>query len=103
MATGQSSIGGIIESLSQYMVQARTAPLPDDVARKTKHRILDTIGAMVSGATLDPGKLAIKYAALQGGAPEAQVLASPLLTNAVNAALANGILAHADETDDSHA
>ncbi|MCH8280771.1 MAG: MmgE/PrpD family protein [Chloroflexi bacterium] len=103
MATGQSSPGPIIETLSKYMVEARTSALPADVARKTKHHILDTIGAMVSGATLDPGKLAIKYAGLQGGAPEAQVMASSLLTNAVNAALANGILAHADETDDSHA
>ena len=103
MATGQSSPGPIIETLSKYMVEARTSALPADVARKTKHHILDTIGAMISGATLDPGKLAIKYAGLQGGAPEAQVMASSLLTNAVNAALANGILAHADETDDSHA
>jgi 2-methylcitrate dehydratase PrpD len=38
-----------------------------------------------------------------GGAKEACVVGSNLTTTAVNAALANGMLAHADETDDSHA
>ncbi|MEE8443324.1 MAG: MmgE/PrpD family protein [Dehalococcoidia bacterium] len=103
MTTGQSSDGSIIEALSQYMVKARTADLPEDVALKGKHHILDTIAAMVSGTTLQPGKLAIKYAESLGGTPEAQVVGSSVVTNAVNAALANGILAHADETDDSHA
>jgi 2-methylcitrate dehydratase PrpD len=30
------------------------------------------------------------------------VIGSTFLTNSVNAALANGVMAHADETDDSH-
>ena len=47
--------------------------------------------------------MAIKYAEMQGGTPQAQVVGSSVITNAVSAALANGILAHADETDDSHA
>jgi 2-methylcitrate dehydratase PrpD len=37
---------------------------------------------------------------LQGGVPEASVLATELKTSAVNAALANGMFGHADETDD---
>src|SRR5574341_720908 len=37
---------------------------------------------------------------LQGGVPEASVLATDLRTSAVNAALANGMFGHADETDD---
>ena len=85
------------------MVESRTAPVPADVALKTKHHILDTIGAMVSVTTLEPGRLAIKYAEMQGGMPQTQVVGSSVLTNVVSAALANGILAHSDETDDSHA
>ena len=38
-----------------------------------------------------------------GGTKEACVIGSRMLTNAANAALANGMSAHADETDDSHA
>ena len=103
MSTTAPKIGNLIKTLSEYMVEARTKALPDEVAQKAKHHILDTLAAMVSGSTLDPGKLGIKYAALQGGPPEAQVVASSVLVSATNAALANGILAHSDETDDSHA
>jgi 2-methylcitrate dehydratase PrpD len=73
------------------------------VAEKTKHHVLDTIAAMVSGSRLPPGKKAISYARMRGGTKEACVIASGILTTAENAALANGMLAHADETDDSHA
>jgi len=103
MAAQQSSDESIIGILSEYMVESRSTPVPADVALKTKHHILDTIGAMVSGTTLEPGRLAIKYAEMQGGTPQAQVVGSSVITNAVSAAMANGILAHADETDDSHA
>ncbi len=49
-----------------------------------------------------PGAQALKYARSQGGRKEAGVLGSAVRTNAVQAALANGMSAHADETDESH-
>jgi 2-methylcitrate dehydratase PrpD len=57
---------------------------------------------MVSGANLAPGRIAISYARTIGGAPVATVVGSDLRTDVVTAALANGICAHADETDDFH-
>ncbi|MGH6915178.1 MAG: MmgE/PrpD family protein, partial [Geminicoccales bacterium] len=42
------------------------------------------------------------YVRTQGGRRQATVVGSRHLTSAVNAALANGMSAHADETDDSH-
>jgi 2-methylcitrate dehydratase PrpD len=39
----------------------------------------------------------------QGGAAEACVATTDIVTTAINAAFANGMLAHADETDDFHA
>ena len=55
---------------------------------------------MVSGSRLKPGEMAIRYARSQGGVAEASVLATDIMTSAVNAALVNGMFAHADETDD---
>ena len=55
---------------------------------------------MVSGAHLKPGEMAIRYARAQGGTAEAIVLTTDIVTSAVNAALVNGMFAHADETDD---
>jgi len=90
----------ITGQLAQYMVEARHRSLPREAAQAGKHRILDTLGAIVSGARLKPGELAIRYVSQQGGVPEASVLTTDLKTSAVNAALANGMFGHADETDD---
>tara|TARA_Y100001970_G_scaffold294315_1_gene450413 strand:- start:12030 stop:13412 length:1383 start_codon:yes stop_codon:yes gene_type:complete len=93
----------IIKQLADYFIDAQKADLPDNVALKTKHHILDTLAAMVSGTTLPPGEFAIKYAKLQGTSDQSQIIGTNFLTNAVTASLANGMLAHSDETDDSHA
>lgn len=86
--------------LARYMVEARDRELPAIVVRDAKHRILDTLGAIISGSTLPPGAAAARYVRAQGGTPQASVLTTNIRTSAVNAALANGMLAHADETDD---
>jgi 2-methylcitrate dehydratase PrpD len=94
------STADITGQLARYMAHARELSLPPHVAREAKHRILDTIAAMVSGAHLQAGEMAIAFARAQGGAPEATVMTTDITTSAVNAALANGMFAHADETDD---
>jgi 2-methylcitrate dehydratase PrpD len=96
-------ISPVMRQLSAYIASALRKPLPRAVAEKTKHHLLDTIAAMVSGSRLAPGKKAIAYVKTLGGVREASVIGSPIVTAAANAALANGMLAHADETDDSHA
>lgn len=91
---------GITGQLAHYMAEARQQSLPPEVAQAGKHRILDSLGAIVSGSRLKAGELAIRYVRLLGGVPEASVLATAMKTSAVNAALANGMFGHADETDD---
>jgi 2-methylcitrate dehydratase PrpD len=86
--------------LARYMVAARDRDLPADVLQEGKHRILDTIGAMVSGARLKPGEAAIRFIRGQGGVAEATVLTTNIRTTAINAALANAMFGHSDETDD---
>jgi 2-methylcitrate dehydratase PrpD len=94
------SAADITGQLARYMVEARERALAPEVARAARHRILDTLAAMVSGAHMKPGEMAIRYARAQGGNPEATVLTTNIRTSAVNAALVNGMFAHADETDD---
>lgn len=97
-----NTTGNIMHRLTSYMDRARSAELPAPVARKAGHHILDTLAAMVSGSQLKPGSLARAFAEAQGGPPEAHVVTTGLHVAAVNAALANGMLAHSDETDDSN-
>ncbi|HXX85464.1 MAG TPA: MmgE/PrpD family protein [Casimicrobiaceae bacterium] len=86
--------------LADYMVASRERALPDRVLLDAKHRILDTVAAMVSGSALAPGVMATRFIRTQGGTAEASILASNIRTTAINAALINGMLAHADESDD---
>jgi 2-methylcitrate dehydratase PrpD len=99
----EPQISPVMRELSAYIAAALRKPLPPAVVEKTKHHILDTIAAMISGSRLLPGRKAIGYVKTLGGVKEATVIGSRIVTSAVNAALANGMLAHADETDDSHA
>jgi 2-methylcitrate dehydratase PrpD len=92
--------GDVTARLARYMADARDRSLPADATREAKHRILDTLAAIVSGSHLTPGEAAIRYVRSQGGTPEASVLTTNIRTSAVNAALANGMFGHADETDD---
>jgi len=73
------------------------------VTEKAKQHILDTVAAMISGSELTPGRAALQFAGAYGGKEVATVVASKIVCGPIEAALTNGMLAHADETDDSHA
>jgi 2-methylcitrate dehydratase PrpD len=92
----------IIDSLVDYMIAARRTKLPAEVVQKGKSHILDSLAAVVSGSTLTPGQLGLQHARDQGGKEECSVLGSNLKTTPIVAAFANGMSAHADETDDSN-
>ena len=95
-----NDVSPVMEKLSAYMAEARNRALPDNVLQETKHHILDTIAAMVSGSELPPGRLAIDFARTYGGQKIATVVASQVLCGPIEAAFANGELAHSDESDD---
>ena len=95
-----SDVSPVMEKLSTYMAEARNRALPDKVLQETIHHILDSIAAMVSGSELPPGRMAIQFAREYGGEKVATVVASPILCGPIEAAFANGELAHSDETDD---
>ena len=96
------AVSPVMAKLSTYMSEARSRALPDEVIEKAKHHILDTLAAMISGSELPPGRAAIQFARAYSGEKIATVAASKVLCGPIEAALANGVLAHSDETDDSH-
>jgi 2-methylcitrate dehydratase PrpD len=91
-----------MEELSTYMSDAAERSLPEDVVDKTKQHVLDTLAAMISGSELAPGRAALKFAGTYGGKEISTVIASKIVCGPIEAALTNGMMAHADETDDSH-
>jgi 2-methylcitrate dehydratase PrpD len=102
-AGASASISPTMAKLSAYMSQAAGAPLPEEALEKTKEHILDTFAAMVSGSELAPGRFAINFARAHSAEKTATVAASDVVCGAIEAAFSNAMLAHSDETDDSHA
>src|SRR5450631_2318436 len=103
IAANPATISRVMQAVSEYIADAAQRPLPDAAAEATRHHLLDTLAAMISGSRLLPGEKAIVYLKQIGGSPEACVPGTRILTSVVNAALTGGMFAHADETDDSHA
>lgn len=92
----------LIGELASYIVAARRTPLPDEVAEKTSLHVLDTLAAIVSGAVMPPGEAGARLVAAAPSGDDATVIGTSLRADVTRAALANGMSAHADETDDSH-
>src|SRR5438128_4695163 len=98
----ESPISAIMSKLSAYMAEASRRALPGDVVENAKQHILDTFAAMIAGSELRPGRAALQFVRAYGGKEVATVVASNIVCGPIEAAMANGVLAHADETDDSH-
>ena len=101
-AASEAPISPIMAKLAGYMAEAANRPLPEAVAEKTKQMILDALAAMISGSQLPPGKFATNFARAYKGEKISTVAASDLVIGPIEAALVNGMLAHSDETDDTH-
>lgn len=95
-------VSPVMRELSRYIAGALKRKLPAEVAERAKCHLVDTLAAIVSGSRLLPGKCAIAYVKPFRGMREAGVIGTRIVTSAQYAALANGICAHADETDDVH-
>jgi 2-methylcitrate dehydratase PrpD len=101
-AAAPKAPGPVMAALSTFMAGAAARSLPPDVVEHAKHHVLDTFAAIISGSELLPGQAALKFARAHAGKGNATIVASTLLAGPIEAALANGVMAHSDETDDSH-
>lgn len=93
-------------AVSEYVAGAANLQLTDLARERARFHILDTIAAMVSGSRLLAGERARSWSEGQsggGGGEVATIIGSGRTAAPFVAALCNGMSAHADETDDSHA
>ncbi|MDP2618795.1 MAG: MmgE/PrpD family protein [Hyphomicrobiales bacterium] len=78
-----------------------TRPPPGRLHHAKRH-MLDTLAAIVSGAGLPAGQIALADILLSGDRQEATVAGAAKRFPVQSAAYANAMAAHADETDDAH-
>jgi 2-methylcitrate dehydratase PrpD len=104
LAQGSEAVPGrVMNTLSTYMSAASSRALPEDVIEQAKYHLLDSLAAMISGSELPPGQAAQRYVREHAGSGGTiTVVGSALTAPPIDAALANGVMTHADETDDSH-
>ncbi|HVB05894.1 MAG TPA: MmgE/PrpD family protein [Acidimicrobiales bacterium] len=90
-------------ALARHIASAPGRELPAEVAERGRMHLLDSLASAVSGRSLEAGQRGLAW--LEATAPAvgpATVLGTSRRAAPFAAALANGMAAHADETDDSH-
>ena len=102
MRSSRAEISPLMRQLSAHIAGALKKSLPEEVVERARVHLVDTIAAIISGTRLFPGKRAIAYVKPLGAKREAGVIGTRIVTSALNAALANGMCGHANETDDTH-
>jgi 2-methylcitrate dehydratase PrpD len=86
--------------LAEYAAGLRYEDLPAAVIQRAKDCITDTVAVIVQGAALPWSQIVVRYAQRVGSGGSSRILGAPGPTlHAPAAALANGTLAHAFESD----
>lgn len=91
----------ITEHLARFTVETGYDALPDVAIREAKKLILDCVGVALAGSKEPAAAMASRFIQEAGGSPQASVIGQGFRTSAPNAALANGVAAHALDFDDT--
>jgi 2-methylcitrate dehydratase PrpD len=90
-----------IDELARFIARTRFDDLPAAVVAKAERHILDTFGAALAGARSDEALRTCEALAAIDGAGRSPAWGTSLAFSPRNAALVNGIAAHAFELDDT--
>ena len=97
-----TSIANVTENLCQWLSSVKAEDLPAAVYHKAIDTLLDSVGAMLACSTLPEVKMIVELAQQQGGREECSIIGNRGRTAMLNAAMANGAMAHGDEVDPVH-
>src|ERR1700722_164588 len=99
------SISEPTRALALHIARAKSIELPLFVRERAKIHFLDSIAAVVSGSAMPAGKAGASWldAVVREVSGPCADVGTEQTTIPFASALANGMSAHADETDDSHA
>ena len=92
----------IEQELAKFAREITYDKLPEEVVKQAKLCLLDLVGAACAGATALPGHVVTEIIEEAGGSPQAVLIGRKERVPALNAALGNGLYAHALELDDLH-
>ena len=90
------------EKFTDFTLQLRYKSIPKDVIEVARINFLDSLGVMSASSGIGAGTVGRNIAKRLGGAKEASVVGLAERVPAANAVLANGLLVHSLDLDDSH-
>lgn len=93
---------GVTETLCEWLCAQRWAALPREVQDKAVDVVFDSVGAMIACSQLPEVIAIVKVLRQMGGEAQCTMIGHVGLTSVVNAAMANGGMAHGDEADPVH-
>jgi len=88
------------EQFAHFITETRFEDIPSHVVAEAKKVLLDCIGITLAGSLEPAGKIITGLVSEMGGFPNASVVGAGFKTSVLNAALANGVMAHALDFDD---
>jgi 2-methylcitrate dehydratase PrpD len=87
-------------AFAQFITDTRFEDIPEQVIIEAKKVMLDCIGITLAGSLETAGTIITELVREMGGVPQASVVGAGFKTSVLNAALANGVMAHALDFDD---
>jgi aconitate decarboxylase len=93
----------LTREFAQQILALRYDSLPAEAIEIAKQVTLDGLAVTLAGSTepLGVGRISIEYVKAMGGAPQSSVVAGGFKTSMINAAYANGTMAHALDFDNT--
>jgi 2-methylcitrate dehydratase PrpD len=91
---------GATEKIARFIVDAGYEDIPRDAVEKAKRTALDCLGAALAGVAEPVSQTITGYVTNLGGPPQASVFGAGIKVSVPDAALANGVIAHALDYDD---
>jgi len=98
---GMGSADSIEQTIARHIVSTRFEDLPPDAISATKEHILHTVGTVLAGSAAPGVGELIALLQETGGTPESTILGWGIRVPAVNAAMANSTMGHAQDFDNN--
>lgn len=97
----EKSGGGITQALAKFVVSTNYETIPPTAINEAKRAIMDCIGVAIAGSSEPASKIVTELINEGGEKPIASIFGSGLKASISSTALANGVMAHALDFDDS--
>src|SRR5882724_153913 len=91
---------GATEKIARFIVETDYEDIPRDAVEKAKRTALDCMGVALAGVAEPVSQTIAGYVTKLGGPSQASLFGAGLKVSVPEAALANGVIAHALDYDD---